>query len=398
MRLAFNAQLLSYDRSYRNAGISRYIDRTLAHLPAHLAPGDSARVFVGPGVTRDAPAVSWARVERTRIPTHRPPARILWEQVILPMALRAVPADLLHCPAYAVPLAHFGSTVVTFHDLSFLLLPEAFNPPNRLYLRTFARLAARRATRIIAVSANTRRDAVRLLGARPEAVDVIPNGVDAQFRPEPDPEVVRRFRAARGLPDRFILFLGTLEPRKNLPALLRAYAVARRQGIAEPLLLAGGPGWGDLRLAKLADELDLRSSVRPVGFVDPGEQALWYNAATLFAYPSRYEGFGIPPLEAMACGTAVVASNRSSLPEVVGDAGVLVDPDDPHQFAAAILRLLRDEDLREELAARGIERARRFSWDAAAEATLQTYRLALNPSEVAPVGPRGRTPGDRVDS
>src|SRR5262245_2274857 len=286
MRLAFNAQLLSYDRSYRSAGISRYIDRTLAHLPAHLTAGDSARVFVGPGVPRDAPAVRWARVECTRIPTHRPLARILWEQVILPMALRAAPADQLHCPAYAVPLVHTGPTVVTFHDLSFLLLPEAFNPPNRLYLRTFARLAARRATRIIAVSENTRRDAIRLLGARPGAVDVIPNTLNTQLRPEPHPEVLRTLRATHSPPERSILILWTLEPRKNLPALLRAYAVARRQGMTEPLILAGGPGWGDLRLAQLAAELYLRSSVCPVGFVDPGEQALWYNAATLFAYPS----------------------------------------------------------------------------------------------------------------
>jgi glycosyltransferase involved in cell wall biosynthesis len=377
VRVAVNAQLLSYRRSYRSAGISRYLDRTLAHLPDALDPGDRARAFVGPEVPPNAPAMARLEVERARLPTERPLARILWEQLVLPIAARRWRADLLHAGAHVAPLLGACPTVVTFHDLSFYLYPAAFNRPNRLYLQTFARRSARLARRIIAVSESTRRDVVRLLGVAPEKVDVAWNGVDSWFRPEADPERLRAFRSEQHLSERFILFLGTLEPRKNLPTLLRAYALARRQGVEEPLILAGGMGWGDLELARLVDELDLRAAVRTVGYVSPGEQASWYNAATLLAYPSLYEGFGLPALEAMACGTPVVASDRSSLPEVVGDAGLLVDPVDPAALADALARVLRDEALRGELGARGIERARRFTWEAAARATVQTYRRAL---------------------
>ena len=376
MRIAFNAQLLSYRHWYRSAGISRYIDRTLAHL-APLLDGERCTVFVGPDVAADVSSLAALRVIQTGLPTHRPIVRILWEQFALPIALRRWRADLLHAPAYVAPLSSPCPSVVTFHDLSFYLLPSAFNRQNRMYLQTFSRWAARRARRFIAVSESTRRDLVRLLGVSPDDVDVIYNGVDEQFHPEPDVRRVERFRQEKGLPERFVFSLGTLEPRKNLTGLLRAYAEARRQGVTEPLVVAGGRGWGDEPILRLVDELGVRPFVRLAGFVSTDEQPLWYNAATLFAYPSRYEGFGLPVAEAMACGTPVVASNRSSLPEVVGDAGILADPDDSSALASALAKVLHDDALRHELSARGLDRSRRFTWDAAARATLQTYRTAL---------------------
>jgi glycosyltransferase involved in cell wall biosynthesis len=229
---------------------------------------------------------------------------------------------------------------------------------------------------LIAVSEFTRRELHRVLGVGPERVDVVPNGVHDEFRMLRADEV-ESFRSRHNLPDRFVLDLGTLEPRKNIPALIRGYAAARQRGITEPLVLAGGRGWGELELEPLIARLGLTNDVRLVGFIPAAEQTLWYNAATLFAFLSRYEGFGLPVLEAMACGTPSIASNLGSLPEVVGDAGALVDPDDDQAVGAVLATLLRDDERRLDLAARGQERARGFTWDSAARATIESYRQAV---------------------
>jgi glycosyltransferase involved in cell wall biosynthesis len=375
VRVGFNAHLLSFGESYRGAGISRYIDRTLQAL-APFGQENRFVAFVGPDARLDAAALKWPHIVRSPLPTDRPLVRIAWEQVVLPTELRRLRLDVLHCPAYVSPIASSVPTVVTFHDLSYFELPEAFNRSNRFYLQTFSRISARRAQRLIAVSESTRRDLVRRLKIDPARVDVVYNGVDERFKPA-DPDVVDRFRQAHRLPERFVFYLGTIEPRKNVGALLEAYALAHRRGIKEPLLIAGGQGWGNLRLGELVENLGIASAVQWVGYANPEDQALWYNAATLFAYPSLYEGFGLPVLEAMACGTPVVASNRSSLPEVVGQAGLLVDPTDVEAMADALYSLLNDDDRRAELATLGLAQAGRFTWEHAAKATMATYRLAL---------------------
>jgi glycosyltransferase involved in cell wall biosynthesis len=337
-------------------------------------------VFVGPDVPTESPVLAPFLQRRTNLPTARPIVRILWEQLALPLALARMRLDLLHSPAYVVPLVGKVPAVVTFHDLSFFVMPSAFNRQNRLYLQAMARQSARHAARFIAVSQATRRDLVRILGVREDQVDVVYNGVDDTFQPIADEARLDGFRAQYDLPRRFILYLGTLEPRKNVAALVRAYAVARQRGVTEPLILAGGRGWGDLALGQLIAELDLQDVVRMVGFVEMSDQALWYNAATLFVYPSLYEGFGFPVLEAMACGTPVLASDRSSLPEVVGDAGLVVDPMNPDSLAESMVTLLGDDDLRVRFRALGLERARTFRWDAAARQTVESYHRALSAS------------------
>ena len=374
MRVGINAHLLSFGQTYRGAGISRYIRNLLAHLSEALGEDDATVFLADRRLPPDLAAgkLEWAF---SPLPTARPPVRILWEQVLAPAECLRRRLHVLHSAAYVQPLLCPCRSVLTIHDLSFLLMPEAFRPGNRVYLTTLTRLSARRADRIIAVSESTRRDAVRLLGVPPEKVTVVHHGVEPEFRPIRDPDVLAAFRRRRGLPEAYILFVGTLEPRKNVPTLLRAYAQARREfGVSQRLVVAGGKGWRYAPTLRLVEELGLRDDVLFPGFVPLHELPLWYNGASLFVYPSRYEGFGMPLLEAMACGTPVVTSRCSSLPEVVGDAGVLVEPDAVADLATALARVLGDGDYRADLSSRGLARAAGFSWDKATRQTVGVYR------------------------
>ena len=372
MRFGVNAHLLSFGASYRAAGISRYIRNLVAHLPGAL-DGDSATVFLGDRRVPPELLGSGLEFAFTRLPTVRPPARILWEQLIAPFECAHRRLDVLHSTAYALPILCPTRSVVTIHDLSFILMPEALPKWNAAYLAAITRVSVRRADRVICVSESTRRDVVTRLGVPAAKTRVIHHGIEPEFRPLPAAEVAA-FRSAKGLPDEFALYLGTLEPRKNLPNLLRAYADARREGgVTAPLVLGGGKGWGYEVIFRLVDELGLGGHVRFPGYLPLAELPLWYNAASLFAYPSRYEGFGMPALEAMASGTPVLTTDSSSLPEVVGDAGLLVDPDDVATMSAGLSRVLRDPNLRADLRSRGLERARRFAWTAAARRTVDVY-------------------------
>jgi len=304
---------------------------------------------------------------------------VAWEQLAQPWRLWRERIDLLHAPVYVGPIISACPMVVTVHDLSFYLYPELLRRASRAYLQRMARISVARAAGIIAVSRATRDDLVRILGVAPERVTVIHNGVDDDMRPIEDRAAVERFRRRRGLPDRIILFVGTLEPRKNVSALLEAYAILReRRGGPHRLVLAGGRGWGFDRIEATLTRLRLdRGDVILPGFVPQQELPLWYNAADLFVYPAIYEGFGIPPLEAMACGTPVIVSNRSSLPEVVGDAGIVVDPNDVEGMARAMGDALSDAGRREILRAAGLERASAFSWRETARSTASLYHRIL---------------------
>ena len=213
--------------------------------------------------------------------------------------------------------------VVTVYDLSFLRYPERLSAARRWYLRSFTALTCRRARRVLAISRSTAADLSKLLGVKPDKIDVTPLGYDrSAYRPLPSAEV-ERFRRKQGLPKRFWLFVGTLEPRKNLPMLLRAYAgLPRKQRL--PLILGGGKGWRAEEVFAAIKQYDLADSVKHIGFVPTADLPVWYNCAEAFLYPSVYEGFGLPVLEAMACGTPVITSAASSLPEVAGNAGPML--------------------------------------------------------------------------
>ncbi len=368
--VGLNAHLLSLTQTYRGAGINGYIYHLLRHLP---------EVSADEGLTYTAfmfePAFAppaGLQVLRSRWDTRSPWRRIVWEQSRL--ARLAQHLDLLHGLAFAAPLLAPCPTVVTVHDLSFMRFPDAFRTGNRVYLTLFTRLSTRRAARVIAVSESTRRDVIALCGVAPEKVVTVYNGVDAAFCPA-DPQAVASFRRAKGLPERFILFLGTLEPRKNLGVLLHAYAGlrARLKHATPKLVIAGGKGWFYERILAEVDVLGLADDVFFPGYVPAEELPWWYRAAELFVYPSRFEGFGLPVLEAMACGTPVITTTSSSLPEVAGDAAILVDPDDVAGLTDALERLLSAAELRASLRAAGLHRAARFSWSRTAAETACVY-------------------------
>ena len=264
------------------------------------------------------------------------------------------------------------------HDLSFLRFPEVFRRTNRTYLSLFTRLSVRRAARIIAGSESTRRDVIALCGASPGRVITVPYGVGEEFRPAP-PDAVEAFRRDKGLPERFVLFLGTLEPRKNISRLIEAYGVLRRRAdVAVPkLVIAGGKGWFYETLFTQVADLHLMDHVIFGGYVPADEVAWWYRAAEMFVYPSRFEGFGLPVLEAMASGVPTITSTASSLPEVAGDAALLVDPDDTEALVEAMTRLLVDGDLAASLREAGLRQAAQFPWTRTAAETLAVYRSVL---------------------
>jgi glycosyltransferase involved in cell wall biosynthesis len=371
IHVGVNAHLLSLSTTYRSAGISWYIYHLLQHLPA-VDAAITYTVFLSGGSFRGDDV---ARQRLSRLPTHRPAVRILWEQAIQPWAVRQAGVDLVHAMAFVGPLLSSRPAIITIHDLSFLYYPQGFQRWNRFYLRLFTRWSVRRAQRVIAVSGSTKLDVVQAYGFPASGVDVVYHGVDAAFRPLPAAQVAA-FRQKQGLPERFLLFVGTLEPRKNVARLIEAYA--RLPAGRPPLMLVGGKGWLYDEVLARVEALGLGDDVHLVGYVPAGDLPLWYNAAQIFVYPSLYEGFGLPPLEAMACGTPVVTSCTSSLPEVVGQAARLVDPTDIEALAAAIEDLLQDRTQREQLQAAGLKQAQQFTWAEAAQGTVSSYRLALS--------------------
>ena len=374
-RIGLNAHLLNLSGNYRSAGINWYIYHLLRNLPT----GDHFAYTVFHNEPRASAYFKTMTLARSRVPTAQPLARIFWEQFIQPFAIRHARLDLLHALAFAGPRVIGIPWVVTVYDLSFIHFPESFNVANRVYLAWAVRDAMRRADRVIAISESTRRDVLKLFGGDPRKVQVVYCGADATFAPAQNKNAVAEFRARHHLPEKIILHVGTIEPRKNIVGLIRAFARAKRAAhLPHRLVLIGARGWKFAEVDAAIEQETLHNDVIFAGYVPQDELPNWYNAADLFAYPSRYEGFGLPPLEAMACGTPVVTSNAASLPEVVGDAAIQVAPDDHTALADALVRALTDRALREQMIARGIAQAARFSWECAGRATADIYHAILS--------------------
>ena len=290
--------------------------------------------------------------------------------------------DLFHATDHLLPSLSHVRSVFTLHDLTFRLYSQAHNVWNRWFLSLMMPRFLRTADAIVADSACTQRDAARLYRVDIARVNVIYPGVSVHFRPA-DPQVVQAIRKKYGLPERFILYVGTIEPRKNLTALLEAFRHLLATCSPLPatcslrLVIVGKKGWLYEGVFRRLRELGLEDRVHFTGYVPDGDLPALYSAASVFVFPSLYEGFGLPVLEAMACGTPVIASNTSSLPEVVGEAGLLVNPHDIHTLVAALKRVLADEHLRAEMKAQGLERAQAFTWERTARETLRVYEEVL---------------------
>ncbi|NLT41361.1 MAG: glycosyltransferase family 4 protein [Anaerolineae bacterium] len=367
MRIALDARLLHY----RKAGIGQYILRLLEGLDA-LAP-EEEMVILRSRKQRDTD------LPRTRfgsVPLWTPPHN-RFEQFGLRVELSRLHLDLLHSPDF-IPLfyRHFQS-VITVHDLAFLLYPHLLTRESAHYYGQIDQ-AVRSADHIIAVSETTKKDVIRLLGAPEEKVTVIPEAVNPIYRQLEEGDGVAEVRQRYHLPEQYAIFVGTIEPRKNLPTLMRAIRRLKDQHHTELVLaVAGQWGWLYDDVLHLHEELKLQDLVRFLGRVSDEDLVALYNGASVLAYPSHYEGFGLPPLEAMACGTPVIVSNTSALPEVVGDAGLLVTPEDDEGLTVALLRVLSDPELRDALIRRGLQRASGFTVTAMAEKSLALYRSVL---------------------
>jgi glycosyltransferase involved in cell wall biosynthesis len=304
-------------------------------------------------------------------------AKLWFEQIGVPRAAARLRADLLHVPYFAPPLWAPMPVVATVLDIIPLLLPEYRGGRGvRAYMRLVAH-AARRANHVIAISDDSRRDIIRWLGCAPEQVSTITLAAGPQYRPLDRAQAAAQVAERYGLRAPFVYYVGGLDARKNVTTLVRAWQRVRDAGGPPATLVIAGRALGtDARLFPDIDaliaELGVANSIRRID-VPREDNPLLYNAATAFAYPSRYEGFGMPPLEAMACGTPAVVAATSSLPEVVGDAALLVPPDDISAWAGALWRLLADVALRDELRARGFARAAQFSYNRAARATVAVY-------------------------
>jgi glycosyltransferase involved in cell wall biosynthesis len=304
-----------------------------------------------------------------------PLARLWREHVLLPRACRKERVDLLHCPKSAIPYKSPCPTVVTLHDLIPLRHPETEKLAARIYWNLQMPIAARRSSFIITDSEHARQEIIEDFQVAPERIKVIMLGFNPAMLDRRDPVTAESVRLKYGLPQGYILYVGTIQPRKNIDTLFEAfYRLKQVRKDMPKLVIVGRKGWLYDKLFARFAELGLTDEVIFTGFVPDEDLPYIYDGARLFAYLSFFEGFGLPPLEAMACGIPVVTSNTTSLPEVVGDAGIAVPPADVDKVMAAIARILDDEGYSALLGQRGRERALLFSWEAAARETMAIYR------------------------
>ena len=347
-------------RKLHDFGIGTYI----RNLLRQLARMDCQTEFVILCRPEDRETVA-ALGDNFRAVVQTAPNYSISEQLRIPLALAREGVTLFHAPHYVLPPLVRCKSVVTIHDCIHLMFPQYL--PNRLaysYARTSIRLAARRATRILTVSESSKRDILRFVDTEPDKIDVIYNAYDDRFAIDPREEDVVRVRERFQLESEFVLYAGNVKPHKNLERLIEAFHLVRKRGLDHlKLVMIGDEISKYTALRRAVHQHQLHKYVRFLGYLPEVTLAVMYRLAGVFVFPSLYEGFGLPPLEAMASGTPVVTSNVSSLPEVAGDAAVLVDPYDPRSIADGIYRVLSDERLRRDLRRKGVARAGMFSWE-----------------------------------
>jgi glycosyltransferase involved in cell wall biosynthesis len=357
-------------------GVAFYLDGLIGGLKRVDGQNDYSLVMRKDqqyDLARDAP-----NFREVRVNVSSRPARLAWEQLGLPRLARDLSFNVLHSPHYTRPLRALPcASVVGIMDLTFFELPEYHTFVKRTFFRAMIPAAARKADRVVTISSSTKADAVKWLGLDPARIDVTPLAVSPRYRPDVASESVAQVRVRYGLPADYVLYVGRLEPRKNLPRLVDAYEQVLRRFPAAPLLvLAGAPGWHWRETE--ASIRRLGSRVKTLGYVPEDDLPALYTGAGVFLYPSLYEGFGIPVLEAFACGVPTITSSTSATAEVAGDAAELVNPRDAGDISRALTRLLEDPGRREELRRRALARASGYSWERTAALTRDSYLRALD--------------------
>jgi glycosyltransferase involved in cell wall biosynthesis len=371
-RVLLDATAIPSDRG----GVGRYVDGLAHALDAIMAPGTLAVVCQRADAERFEHLAPNAWVVRAPAAISRRPARLAWEQTGLPAVVAQTGAQVLHSPHYTMPLRAGVPVVGTLHDATFFTEPEMHTTMKGVFFRSATWVTLRRAARVIVPSKATRDELVRVAGADPTRIDVAYHGVDHVTFRQPTPEETKRAHTRLGIQGPYVAFLGTLEPRKNVPALIRGWVKAVSDSENPPaLVLAGGSGWDDQVDAAVAQVPAHLQVIRP-GYLHLEDLPGYLGGAELVTYPSVGEGFGLPVLEAMACGAAVLTTPRLSLPEVGGDAVAYTEPDED-SIANALRQLLPDQPRRAKLAAAGLARSHEFSWQASAEAHVETYARAL---------------------
>ena len=361
-------------RKLHDYGIGTYVRNLVSHL-ARQAPNDSFVLLCRP---EDAAFVRGLGPQFEAV-VERSGNYSLRELVSLPVALSRARVDLFHAPHYVVSPFAPRPLVVTIHDCIHLRFPQYL--PNRaafVYAKTFMGLAARRAARVLTVSRASKEDILHYLGAPASKVEVIYNALDERLAATPTDEDIARVRDRFLLTAPFVLYAGNIKPHKNVDRLIEAFSILRKTGLTDVKLLIIGDELSKYpNLRRTVHRFQLHKHVRFLGFVPDATLSVLYRLASVFVFPSLYEGFGLPPLEAMAAGAPVITSNVSSLPEVVGDAAILIDPMSPPAIAEAMARVLTDSKLRADLVRRGFERVKTFSWERSVARTREVYAEVL---------------------
>ena len=380
MRIVINGWFI--DRPHTGSG--QYLRQLIARLPV-LAPQHEVHLIVPQRrsfAVIDLNPDSLGGLANTHTAELSNYTKLLFEQSLVPRAANALQADLVHVPYWAPPLRSRAPIVVTIHDLIPVLLSEYRGGPLARMYTGLVGAAARGAALILTDSDASRRDIIQHLGVLDSRVRTVYLAADSQFTPRPDALDRAAVRKKYDLPDEYVLYLGGFDPRNNIETALQVYTWGQDAiGETHPLVIAGRlPAPGD-RFAsdprQIARLLEIEDVVRCIGEVDEEDKVALYQGATAFLYPSRYEGFGLPALEALAFGTPVVGSNAGSVPEIVGDAGMLVSPDDARAMAGALIAVVSDPPLRDALSQRALVQAARFSWDATVRQTVEAYESVI---------------------
>jgi glycosyltransferase involved in cell wall biosynthesis len=370
MKVGFDGTSLTLRRS----GIGRYT-LELAHALMRHEPALELKLMAHKSLSTDLADDPIARLPRLGRP--QLPAKVVWMQTVLPLTVGRRDVDLCHFTNYHAALAMRVPFVVNIHDMSLITMPGRHPAKRVISMRPLLRAAARRAAAVLTLTESARSDAIEHLGLPPAKVHVVPAAAAPGFGRIDDAALLSDVASRLGVRDGCLLFVGTIEPRKNIPRLLEAYARLRAQGFDKQLVICGGQGWKSPEIGPLTQRLGVADHVVFTGFVPDSDVVGLLNLCGTFVYPSLYEGYGLPIIEALACGAPTVTSNRGATAEVAGDAALLVEPEDVDALVAALSLALFDEPTRSRLRAAGLRRSAAFTWERAAHETAAINRRVV---------------------